>query len=66
MEGAAEYSEATAELIDAEVREIINQQYSKTLQILKEKRHILEKGAQLLLEKEKIEGSVIKSLLDNA
>ena len=66
MEGAAEYSEATAELIDAEVREIINQQYSKTLQILKEKRHILEKGAQLLLEKEKIEGSEIKSLLDNA
>ncbi|MBW2487994.1 MAG: ATP-dependent zinc metalloprotease FtsH, partial [Deltaproteobacteria bacterium] len=38
MEGAVEYSEATAELIDNEVREIINNQYVKTRQILEEKR----------------------------
>jgi ATP-dependent Zn protease len=31
MEGAVEYSEATAELIDNEVREIINNQYSKAI-----------------------------------
>jgi len=66
MEGAAEYSEATAELIDGEVREIISQQYAKAQQILTEKRDVLEKGAELLLEKEKIEGAVIKGLLDNA
>lgn len=64
MEGAVEYSEATAELIDGEVREIINMQYSRTLEILREKRQVLDQGAGLLLEKEKIEGSEIKALMD--
>jgi cell division protease FtsH len=64
MEGAVDYSEATAELIDNEVREIINDQYAKTRQILKEKKDILDKGARLLLEKEKIEGEEIKMLLE--
>ncbi len=63
MEGAAEYSEATAELIDNEVRGIINDQYAKTRQILEEKKDILVQGARLLLEKEKIEGQEIKQLL---
>ncbi|MGD8882235.1 MAG: ATP-dependent zinc metalloprotease FtsH [Desulfobacterales bacterium] len=63
MEGAVEYSEATAEVIDNEVREIINDQYVKTQKILEERRDILDKGAQLLLEKEKIEGEEIKMLL---
>ena len=65
MEGAVEYSEATAELIDGEVREIITQQYSRALEILKEKRQVLDKGAGLLLEKEKIEGGEIKALMDS-
>ncbi|MGD2097103.1 MAG: ATP-dependent zinc metalloprotease FtsH [Desulfobacterales bacterium] len=64
MEGATEYSEATAELIDNEVRQIINDQYGKTRQILAEKKDILDRGAQMLLEKEKIEGEEIKSLLE--
>jgi len=63
MEGAAEYSEATAELIDDAVREIINDQYAKTRQILKERRDILDKGAQLLLEKEKIERTELTTLM---
>ena len=64
MEGAVEYSEATAELIDQEVREIINDQYAKTRKILEERRNILDKGARLLLEKEKIEGEEIRALLE--
>jgi cell division protease FtsH len=64
MEGAFEYSEATAELIDNEVREIINDQYAKTRKILEAQREILDKGAQLLLEKEKIEGEEIKMLME--
>jgi len=63
MEGAAEYSEATAELIDSEVREIIQQQYTRALEILQQKREILNKGAGLLLEKEKIEGAELKALM---
>jgi cell division protease FtsH len=62
-EGAAEYSEATAEIIDNEVREIINTQYSKALDILRGCREVLDKGAKLLLSKEKIEGSEIKALM---
>jgi cell division protease FtsH len=64
MEGAVEYSEATAELIDNEVREIINDQYAKTRQILEERKDILDKGARLLLEKEKVEGEEIRLLLE--
>jgi len=64
LEGAREYSEATAETIDNEVREIINEQYSKALAILQEKKDILKKEARLLLDKEKIEGEELKSLMD--
>ena len=63
MEGAVEYSEATAELIDSEVREIINQQYARALEILQQKREILDSGAALLLEKEKIEGAELRALM---
>jgi cell division protease FtsH len=63
LEGAVEYSESTAELIDNEVREIVGEQYSKALEILRQKRDILDKGAKLLLEKEKIEGEELKALM---
>jgi ATP-dependent Zn protease len=63
MEGATEYSEATAELIDNEVRQIISDQYSRTKEILNAKREILDEGAKLLLEKEKIEGEELKTLM---
>jgi cell division protease FtsH len=62
-EGAVEYSEATAELIDSEVREIINSQYKRTMEILLEKRDVLDEGAKILLEKEKIEGDELKALM---
>ena len=63
MEGAVEYSEATAELIDNEVRDIIKNQYLRTIEILKNKRDILDNGAEILLEKEKIEGTELKALM---
>ena len=64
FEGAVEYSEATAEMIDNEVREIISEQYSKALQILRENKEVHKKGARLLLEKEKIQGEELKALMD--
>jgi cell division protease FtsH len=63
MEGAVEYSEATAELIDNEVREIINNQYSKAMEIIQEKKDILKKGSEILLEKEKIDREELKALM---
>lgn len=62
MQGAVEYSEATAEMIDSEVRAIIQQQHDVALRILKDKRELLEKGASLLLEKETITGDEMKAL----
>jgi cell division protease FtsH len=62
-EGTREYSDATAELIDNEVRVIIDEQYSKALEILRKKESILKEGATLLLEKEKIEGEELKALM---
>jgi cell division protease FtsH len=63
MEGATEYSEATAEIIDSEVKEIISAQYARAIAILQEEEDILKKGAAVLLEKEKIEGSELKALM---
>ena len=46
------YSEKTAELIDVEVRKLIDSIYQRTKQLLIEKRSELEKLAKILLEKE--------------
>lgn len=46
------YSEATSQLIDQEVKKIIEEAYQRTLKLLTEKKDDLEKIAQELLEKE--------------
>jgi cell division protease FtsH len=46
------YSESTAEMIDHEVRAIIDECYQKTKQLLIEKRDKLEELSQILLKKE--------------
>jgi len=46
------YSEATAQLIDREVRQLIESSYERTKQILAEHRKEMEELAQLLLQKE--------------
>ena len=66
MEGRGEYSDSTAELIDHEVRNIINEQYEKALEILKGQKDILAKGAKILLDKEKIEGRELKTLMEKS
>jgi cell division protease FtsH len=63
-EGCVDVSEATAQLIDTEVREIIGAQYQVALEILDRYKPILKKAADLLLEKEKIEGKELKALMD--
>jgi cell division protease FtsH len=63
MREAGDYSEATSEIIDQEIRENIRHQYDRALSILREKKDVLIRGARLLLEKEKIDGEEIRSLL---
>ena len=64
QQGGAEYSEATAELIDEEVREIINTQFNTAKSILENKQALLKKATKLLLEKETIEGDLLLSLIE--
>jgi AFG3 family protein len=46
------YSEHTSQIIDQEVRDIVNDAYERTLNLLSEKRDCIEKVAKRLLEKE--------------
>ena len=46
------YSEATAQLIDTEVRALVNRAYETTLQVIKKHKDNVEKVAKRLLEKE--------------
>ncbi len=51
-----DYSQDTAAMIDQEIKKIIDQCYQQCTDILTEKMEYLNKVAELLLEKEKIEG----------
>jgi len=64
MDGANNYSQAMAELIDSEVKEILSEQYDVALEILKGKKEFIEKAGKILLEKEKIDGQELKDLID--
>ena len=61
MRGGVQWS--TAEVIDEEIREIINTQYARAMKILRDKKGFLEKAAALLLKKEKIDGEELKALM---
>jgi len=63
QQGAAEYSQATARMIDEEVKAIIDQQYEKAREILSQLRPTLEKGSKMLLENEKIEGKEFQEMM---
>jgi cell division protease FtsH len=62
-EAGGEYSEATAEAIDGEIKAIIGAQYGRALEILKRRRSVLESSVSVLLEKETIEGAELKALM---
>src|SRR5690242_10771050 len=57
------YSQATANLIDTEVRNLVTEAYKRTEKLLSEKREGLEKVAQLLLQKEVLKREDLEQLL---
>ncbi|MGQ9474899.1 MAG: ATP-dependent zinc metalloprotease FtsH [Actinomycetota bacterium] len=61
----ANYSEATAEIIDQEVKDIVTSNYERVKRLLSENRRALEGIAEVLLEKETLEGDAFRSLLEN-
>jgi cell division protease FtsH len=62
QERGGDYSEMTAHLIDKEIRQIIDEQYERALQILNANSAVLNKTAAALLESETIEGAELRAL----
>jgi cell division protease FtsH len=62
MEGPPEYSQATAEMIDREVRDTIQKQYQVAKKILEERHELLENSTQKLLLQETIAGEELKAM----
>jgi cell division protease FtsH len=59
-----DYSEATAQEIDREVSTLIEKAYHRAREILETRRDTLEKVAQVLLQKEVLEGDELRQLLN--
>jgi cell division protease FtsH len=57
------HSEATAQLIDAEVKRLIDEAYQRATQILEEKKETVALIANALLEFETLEGSQVSDLI---
>lgn len=58
------YGEETAKVIDAEVRRFVEEGHDKARSLLKEKRDVLDKIADALLERETITGADIDLLME--
>lgn len=56
------YADNTASLIDSEVKRIVDECYGKAKEIIESHREVLDKSAQLLMEKEKISGEEFEAL----
>jgi cell division protease FtsH len=59
---AREFSEATAREIDTAVKDIVDRAFAKAAKILTERRAVLERGAQLLLQKETLTEDDLREL----
>jgi cell division protease FtsH len=59
---AREFSEATAREIDTAVKDIVDRAFAKAAQIMTERRAMLERGAQLLLQKETLTEDDLREL----
>ncbi|MDH3999047.1 MAG: ATP-dependent zinc metalloprotease FtsH [Desulfuromonadales bacterium] len=57
------YSEATAEAIDAEIREIVETNYTRTREVLTANKQALIDVSEALLERENMDGSEIKEMI---
>jgi cell division protease FtsH len=61
---AKDYSEQTAQVIDREIKTILDAQYEIAKHLLTTHKKILGKGASLVLKEESIEGDRLKQLLE--
>lgn len=59
----SEYSEKIAAKIDSQVREIVNSSYLQAKQLLQDNREVLEYLVDLLLDRETIEGELLREIV---
>ncbi|MGF1670691.1 MAG: ATP-dependent zinc metalloprotease FtsH, partial [Balneolaceae bacterium] len=59
-----EYSDSTAREIDEEVKKISKEAYERAMKTLRENRDVLDRVAELLIEREEIPGDLVSKLLD--
>ncbi|MFI0348216.1 MAG: ATP-dependent zinc metalloprotease FtsH [Chthoniobacterales bacterium] len=64
MSNKREHSEATAQLIDSEVKRLIDEAYAHATKILEEKKETVALIAKALLEFETLEGSQVTDLIE--
>jgi cell division protease FtsH len=57
------YSESTAEAIDEEIRRIVEENYTRTRELLSKHRDALVKVSEALLERENIDGKEIREMI---
>lgn len=58
-----DFSEETAAVIDEEVRDLVDEAYRRAKQVLTENRHVLDKLAAMLVEKETVDAEELQNLL---
>ncbi len=61
--GRSEYSEEIASKIDAAVREIVQECYETTCNIVRENRDVIDRVVDLLIEKESIDGDEFRQIV---
>jgi cell division protease FtsH len=61
-----EYSESTQQYIDEEIARMLNDRYVQVKALLSEKRELLDKISNLLLEKESLDEGEFKSLVQES
>jgi cell division protease FtsH len=60
-----DFSEETAATIDDEVRKLVDEAYVRAKNVLMENRHVLDKLAEMLIEKETVDSEELQELLGN-
>ncbi|MGC1199043.1 MAG: ATP-dependent zinc metalloprotease FtsH3 [Geitlerinemataceae cyanobacterium] len=60
-----DFSEETAATIDEEVRKLVDVAYTRAKDVLLQNRSVLDKLAQMLIEKETVDSEELQELLDN-
>lgn len=61
-----DYSDSTASMIDEEVKKLVDVAYQRAKEVLENNRAVLDKLAQMLIEKETVDAEQLQELLNNS